>query len=674
MTDRTTNKIMIFSGTTEGRTLSERLAGSGIPHTVCVATEYGELMMSEHPLVTVHTGRLDAEAMEKFIDGADIVCDATHPYAAVVTENIRRVCFRCGARYIRVLRESSAYDFPEDRLHVSGSSAECAAELAGTDGNILLTTGSKEIGTYAREESLKDRLFVRVLPSEESIGLCREAGISSDHIIAMHGPFSEGLNAAIIEQYSIRHMVTKESGSAGGYSEKMRAADRAGIDAWVIRRPSEESGVSVDQASEHILNAVSGAAKEPEHITEKRVLHCSLIGIGPGRQDLLTTAAREAIDGADAVFGAARMLETAAGRRKYPYYRAEDIIPVIEKEMPGRFAVLFSGDTGYYSGSARFLEKITAWADEQIHPGISSFSYMAAKTAADYTNATLCSLHGRSDDPEATADILRAVRTGRNVFVLLSGDRDVRLLGTLLTDAGLPDTEVIIGRDLSYPDEAVLAITPEECMSYEGQGLHIALVRNPSPCSRPLIPVMKDEDFIRDRVPMTKEQIRHASIIRLGLSKGSVLYDIGSGSGSVSVEAAGLDESVTVYAIEKKPEAMELTRANAGKFGRTNIRFVSGSAPEALRDLPPATHAFIGGSGGDLKEIIDVLREKNPEMRVVINAVSLETMAEIQSIAGSENITDLTIEQISVSTSREAGRYHLMTAENPVMIASFILK
>ena len=254
---------------------------------------------------------------------------------------------------------------------------------------------------------------------------------------------------------------------------------------------------------------------------------------------------------------------------------------------------------------------------------------------------------------------------------MLSGDNDIRRLGCLLNDNNLSKCKVTVGYQLSYPEETVCTLTPDECLAVYQKGLYLVLITNPEAADKPLMPVIPDSMFIRDKVPMTKESVRHLSILRLGLAKDSVLYDIGSGTGSVACESAGLDESVTVYAIEMKKQACDLIRANAEALGLTNIRVVEGRAPEIMTELEPPTHAFIGGSSGNLK---DILRALPAGTRVVINAVSLETMAEIQSVIKEFNTADLSIEQISVSRSRELGNYHLMTAENPVMIASFVLE
>ncbi len=188
-----------------------------------------------------------------------------------------------------------------------------------------------------------------------------------------------------------------------------------------------------------------------------------------------------------------------------------------------------------------------------------------------------------------------------------------------------------------------------------------------------LFQILDDDEFIRDKVPMTKASVRHLSILKLGLSEGDVIYDIGSGTGSIACEIALQSDSFKVYAIEMKTGACELISRNADKFKLRNVSVIEGRAPAAFDGLEAPDCAFIGGSSGDLKEILNALCSLKHGIRVVINAVSLETMAEIQSVIKEFEISGLEIEQVSVSRSREIGNYHLMTAENPVMIASFTL-
>lgn len=181
-----------------------------------------------------------------------------------------------------------------------------------------------------------------------------------------------------------------------------------------------------------------------------------------------------------------------------------------------------------------------------------------------------------------------------------------------------------------------------------------------------------DSEFIRGKVPMTKEAIRILSVVKLHLNKDSVVYDIGAGTGSVSVEAAGLCENGTVYAIEKNPEGISLIDANRKKFNRRNIEVIQGVAPACLESLPAPTHVFIGGSGGNLIDIISKVKEKNSQVRVVLNVVTLETIAKLQRIREQfPEYRDMEMIQVGVSRSKALGQHHLMCAENPVYIVSF---
>lgn len=188
-----------------------------------------------------------------------------------------------------------------------------------------------------------------------------------------------------------------------------------------------------------------------------------------------------------------------------------------------------------------------------------------------------------------------------------------------------------------------------------------------------ITPGIPDSEFIRGQVPMTKEEVRALSICKLHLSESPVVYDIGSGTGSVAVEIARLCKSGRVYAVETKGEACALIKQNIEKFGLKNIRLVEGMAPAALEGLEAATHAFVGGSKGQFKEILAALLKINPRMRVVANAVSLESISDIQTVIKDFPVKNFECLQISVSRSEKAGNYHLMKAENPVYIFSFDL-
>ena len=227
-------RFVIFGGTTEGRALSRELAALGADVTACVATEYGREEQGEFPGITVLTGRLEIDGMVKVLRGAALCVDATHPYAIRATENIRAAAERESVPYKRLLRRASV--LPVDSVVVENAD-EAVGFLAGMAGNILLTTGAKELAAFASLGG--ERLYPRVLPLAESLAACEAAGIPQSNIIAMQGPFSEELNLALIRQFSICCLVTKDGGEAGGFAEKAAAAAAGGAVLIVIRRPEE---------------------------------------------------------------------------------------------------------------------------------------------------------------------------------------------------------------------------------------------------------------------------------------------------------------------------------------------------------------------------------------------------------------------------------------------------
>ena len=224
----------MFSGTTEGRRFSQKLAALGVAVTVCVATPLGAEEQGEMAGITVHAGRLQPDAMAALLAGADLCIDATHPYAVDATKNIRAAAAQAGVEYRRLLRAQSP--LPEG-CAVFETAAQAAEYLAGQDGNVLLATGAKELSAFASLDPA--RLYPRVLPTPEGSAACEAAHIPHRNIIAMQGPFSLALNVALMEQFHIRYLVTKDGGAAGGFAEKVQAAAKTGAQLVVLRRPPE---------------------------------------------------------------------------------------------------------------------------------------------------------------------------------------------------------------------------------------------------------------------------------------------------------------------------------------------------------------------------------------------------------------------------------------------------
>ena len=228
-------RTVVFSGTTEGRVFSKQLAAMGAEVLVSVATPLGAEEQGEMTGITVRCGRLEPDAMAALLRNADLCVDATHPYAVEATRNIHSACGQAGVEYHRLLRAASPLPAGSAVFATAGQAAEY---LAKTEGSILLATGAKELAVFAGIDP--NRLFPRVLPTVEGITACEKANIPHRNIIAMQGPFSYALNAALLQQFHIQFMVTKDGGAAGGFAEKVQAAQASGVQLVVIRRPEEE--------------------------------------------------------------------------------------------------------------------------------------------------------------------------------------------------------------------------------------------------------------------------------------------------------------------------------------------------------------------------------------------------------------------------------------------------
>lgn len=269
--------VLLFGGTTEGRELAARLAGRGQRTILCVATDYGREVLEQellaNPCLDVRIGRMDAEEICRLIleEEPGLVVDSTHPYADQVTRNVREACEKTGRECLRCLRPRSGEESSGDMGLRSGAesfgdmgarsgaespeggvvrvpSVQAAVEwLAARDGNILVTTGSKELAAFSQLPDFATRVYARVLPTLPSLSACLDQGLSGRHIIAMQGPFSEETNRSQLAEFNCRFLVTKDTGDNGGFREKVRAAGEAGAVALVIDRPETERGLSAAQ-------------------------------------------------------------------------------------------------------------------------------------------------------------------------------------------------------------------------------------------------------------------------------------------------------------------------------------------------------------------------------------------------------------------------------------------
>lgn len=685
------NRIVVFAGTTEGRAIVSRMKKKEAELFVCTATEYGKELLEDEKLaeeeesqrICVYSGRMNEKEMKEFLQKKkpDWVIDATHPYAVEVTENIRLACEEAGYPYLRVLREQSEDAFgyenslesnvsaPKGRVRHVTSVQEAAEYLSATKGKILIATGSKELGAYTVIPEYRERCYARVLSTAEAVGKAFQLGFAGAHLIAMQGPFSEEMNTALLRQTGADYFVTKESGKTGGYPEKARACQKAGAQLVVIGRPPETEGMSWEEA----CRFVSEELKLPDLVKEEKA-RMTLVGIGPGARDYLTEAALKALNRAEIIFGAGRMLSILKeagieGKWTVEAYTPEAIREVLSQAAPEAITevvVLLSGDVSFYSGAKRLRETFEAegnWEVEML-PGISSIVYLAAKLGGSLDEAAVGSLHGRS------CNVAAKLKTYGKVFLLTEGNESIIDICKELCCFGWDDVRIAVGSRLSYKEERIAWGTAEHPPIKEGEKLSVLYLELPEICRKPLCVSqgIEDEAFVRGKVPMTKQEIRSVSLSKLSLTDDAIVYDVGAGTGSVAVEAALAAENGMVYAIERNPEGISLIEENRRIFAVSNLQVIEGTAPEALLELPPPTHVFIGGSGGKFAEIVEAVWTKNPFARIVVNAITVETLAEVSEYVKGHPKVQSDFVQLQAARGRKAGTYHLMTGMNPVFI------
>ena len=648
------NDVLLFGGTTEGRKIAEAFANTDITLHVCVATEYGEALLSPAGNIHIMHGRKNRDEIVSLIKStnAALIIDATHPYAEEVTKTVKNAAQLTNTELVRIVRERESAD---GCIYVKDTE-EATEYLNSTSGNILLTVGSKELSHYTQIKDCAERVFARILPLPEAVESAHSLGFSGSHLLCMQGPFSEEFNVALIKQINAKYVVTKDTGAQGGFSEKISAAKKCGAVPVVISRPTDEDGISCDECIRLLSERFSVTPAQRKNVT--------VIGIGMGDGLTLTQAAKDACEKAELIIGAKRVTDalSAFGKSTQNAVSAADIERIIRESSYTDIVAAMSGDSGFYSGTKTLLKR-THDLKPVVIPGISSVSYLAAKLRVSWDDAKAFSIHGRD------CNIINKLSHTNKAFILVGGENGAGELMKKLCEYGMGDCSVSIGENLSYENEKITQGRADELADAVFSSLAVVYVENEN-VRNVTTHGYADDEFIRGDVPMTKQEIRAVTLAKMRLSPDSVVWDVGAGTGSVSVEAALCAYDGKVYAIEKNEAACELINENAHKFACDNITVIKGAAPEALQGLPSPTHAFIGGSGGNMKEIISFALSVNPKAKIVINTVTIESLSEAVQALSALPIKNAEYTEINASRSRELGRYHLMTAQNPVYIIS----
>lgn len=390
----------------------------------------------------------------------------------------------------------------------------------------------------------------------------------------------------------------------------------------------------------------------------------TLIGMGSGCPESLTVQGYAALREADLILGARRLLSALpAGctENRAAAYLPDEILELLHASGCENAALLYSGDTGFYSGAAKLLPLLrTMGYSVRVLPGLSSVQLLAAAVGRPWQDWKLVSAHGRVCDPVAE------VLSHPQVFFLTGGGDSPATLCSKLTAAGLGAAHALVGENLGTPAEAIRFGLARELAEQTFAPLSVLLIeRETLPPRR--TPGLPDDAFIRGAVPMTKQEVRAAALAKLAVTPTDTLWDVGAGTGSVSVELALAAPAGQIYAIECDPEACALIQKNREKFSAYNLTLIEGKAPEALDTLPAPDAVFIGGTKGNMDAVIDAVLHKNPAARLCIAAIALETLsAAVAALTAHGLVVEVT--QISVSRTKAAGSLHLLMANNPVFL------
>ena len=393
-------------------------------------------------------------------------------------------------------------------------------------------------------------------------------------------------------------------------------------------------------------------------------MNVTLIGMGSGQPENLTLQGLAALRQADLILGARRLLAVLpAGctENRAAAYRPDEVAELLQTSGAENAVLVYSGDTGFYSGASSMMEKLEALGVRaRVLPGLSSIQLLAAALGRPWQGWNLVSAHGRTCDPVAEC------MQGRPTFFLTGGSEDPATLCAQLAAEGFGDVQAVVGQCLGTPEEKLFRGSVKELAAGRFNSLSVLLVEAAEVLPR-RAPGLPDEAFERGDVPMTKQEVRAAVLAKLAVRPEDILWDVGAGTGSVSVELALAAPRGRVYAVECRPEGCALIKANREKFRTRNLVLVEGLAPDALSDLPAPDTVFIGGSKGSLAAIVDAALDKNPDARICVSAIALESLsAAVAALTAKGRAVQ--VSQLAVSRARAVGGLHLMMAQNPIYL------
>ena len=401
----------------------------------------------------------------------------------------------------------------------------------------------------------------------------------------------------------------------------------------------------------------------------------NLVGIGLGNPNLLTKAAISALERSTVIIGAKRIVDSVKedfpDKKYFTEYNTDKIIEIIRENIDNETAVVFSGDISLFSGSLKLFDKLKDLVEEKgfkdcninTYPGISSLSYLCAKSNTDISKVKILSFHGKEEL------LYHNIASNEYTFIITSKAEGVKEICRKLISFGFFELDIILGENLSYDNERITIGTASDLLGMDISDLNCMIISNPD-ADKSIGFGLSDEVFARDKVPITKSEVRAIIMSKLDIHPDSICYDIGAGSGSVTIEMSRLAYEGKVYAIEKNPLAVELIKKNIHNFSAENIELIHAKAPDGLDNILDADKIFIGGSGGELINMMEMIFTSKKNPTIVISAITMETIAQITDIVklAKEKGYDTEITAVNVSKSKEVGPYNMMIAQNMVFI------
>lgn len=390
-----------------------------------------------------------------------------------------------------------------------------------------------------------------------------------------------------------------------------------------------------------------------------------LAGGGSGTAEYLLPAAKQALETMDCVIASERFLKLVDAKKTKPMGRICDLLDHLphwlEEESLG---IVVSGDPLLYS-LCRTIRTRYPELSHRVIPGVGSLQLLGAAFGLTMEDAAILSIHGRD---YTAGKIACTVAENPATFFFCSKTQGPKEIAAALAAYHLEKTELFVGADLTYPEQMLWHGKPEEWAERENPALCVAAVKNPSP--KPVLrpALLPDSAFLRNASPMTKEEVRAVILSKLRLQPDAVVWDLGAGTGSISIECARMCPYGQVYAVEYKDTALEILEKNKAYFQTEHLTIVPGRAEEQLKNLPVPDCVFIGGSGGAMAEILETICALPKKIRLVVSAVTLETQAELYPLL--EQLPAFEVVQIAVSCGKQVGSYRVLDSNHPVMLFS----